>query len=62
MNIFQVVVSELIDTMYGDTSQEVREYLVSKGYKNNTVRTAIALLWDSGKLNVGLDQLLHPNF
>jgi hypothetical protein len=35
---------------------------VSKGYKNNAVRTAIALLWDSGKLNVGLDQLLHPNF
>jgi hypothetical protein len=43
------------------TSQQVREYLASKGYKNNAVRTAIASLWDSGKLNVGLDQLLHPN-
>lgn len=41
-------------------AQEVREQLEQKGFSQSEARTAIAKLWDEGKLNVGLDQKLRP--
>jgi len=41
-------------------AHQIRLELVKLGYTNDEGRTAIAELWDSGKLNVGLDQLLRP--
>lgn len=41
-------------------SQEVRESLVKQGYKEKDIRNTICELWDSGHLNVGLDQKLRP--
>lgn len=41
-------------------AQEVREQLVRKGFSEREARTAIATLWDEGRLNVGLDQRLVP--
>lgn len=40
-------------------SQEVREQLVREGFSQSEVRTAVATLWDEGRLNVGLDQRLR---
>jgi hypothetical protein len=40
-------------------STEVREELVREGFTQQEVRTAVARLWDQGRLNVGLDQRLR---
>jgi SOS response regulatory protein OraA/RecX len=40
-------------------SHEVREELVKRGFTGSEVRTAVANLWDEGRLNVGLDQRLR---
>lgn len=40
-------------------SHEVREQLVRRGFTDGEVRSAIAELWDAGRLNVGLDQRLR---
>ena len=41
-------------------AKEVREELITKGFRESDVRRAIAHMWDDGKLNVGNDQLLYP--
>lgn len=38
----------------------VRERLVQQGFSGGEVRTAVANLWDAGRLNVGIDQVLRP--
>lgn len=40
-------------------SQEVRAQLEKRGFTGSEVRTAVANLWDAGRLNVGLDQRLR---
>ncbi len=40
-------------------SQEVRNELTGRGFPAGKVRDAVANLWDSGRLNVGLDQKLR---
>lgn len=41
-------------------AREVWAALLPKGFSEPEVRTAIARLWDTGQLNVGLDQRLTP--
>ena len=40
-------------------SYEVRNELTGRGFAAGKVRDAVANLWDSGRLNVGLDQKLR---
>ncbi len=40
-------------------SYEVRNELTGRGFTARKVRDVVANLWDSGRLNVGLDQKLR---
>jgi hypothetical protein len=42
-------------------ARELRMELTTKrGFKPDDVRSAVAQLWDTGKVNVGVDQVIRP--
>lgn len=60
-DVFTEVLGEVKKSKNGITPATVRRRLVTRGYSEDKVRSAITKLWDEGDINLGLDRKLHCN-